>query len=59
MNAAGLQRIRADFAEDLAADCEEGLCVGDVGDVVGRAHDIGHLEAAFPERSLDGLEAVA
>ena len=30
-----------------------------VGDVVGRADDVGHREAALLQRGLDGLEAVA
>src|SRR5262249_39696098 len=47
------------LAKRLAADGEEGVRIGKVRDVVGRAHDIGHLEAAFPEGGRDGLKAVA
>ncbi len=51
-------RRRTDVAENLAADREMGVRVVDVGEVVGRADDVGHREAAFLEGSLDGLEAV-
>ena len=53
------RRGRADVAEDLAADGEMGVRVLGVGDVVGRADDVGHREAALLQGGFDGLEAVA
>src|SRR6202048_3168977 len=38
---------RADVAENFAADREMGVRVPGVGDVIGRADDIGHRETAF------------
>src|SRR5713226_1917970 len=45
---------RADVAEKFAADREMGVRVAGVGDVVGRADDIGHRKTAFFQGGLDG-----
>src|ERR1700738_5139021 len=50
---------RTDVAKRLAADREHGIGIPGVGDVIGRADDIGHGEAAVLQRGLDGLEAVS
>ena len=50
---------RADVAENFAADREVRIRIAGVGDVIGRADDVGHREAALLQRGLDGLEAVA
>src|SRR5258708_1462890 len=49
---------RADLAENLAADREMRIRVVGVGDVIGRANDIGHREASLVQGRFDGLEAV-
>ena len=52
------RRRGANVAEDFATDGEVGIHVLGVGDVVGRADDIGHREAALLQGGLDGPEAV-
>src|SRR6185369_8126405 len=50
---------RTYLAEHLAGDREESVRIRKIGDVVGRADDVGHREAALFQGRLDGLEAVA
>src|SRR5579872_6640870 len=50
---------RADVAEHLAADRKMRVGILDVGEIIGRADDIGHGEACLLQGGLDGLEAVA
>src|SRR4051794_9970164 len=52
------RRRGTNVAQDFATDGEVGIHVLGVGDVVGRADDIGHREAALFQGSLDGPEAV-
>src|ERR1700684_174049 len=47
----------ANLAEDLAADGEVGVGILGVGDVIGRADDIGHREPGLLQGRFDGLEA--
>src|SRR3954447_14955645 len=43
---------RPDLAEHLAADREQGVRIFCVGDVIGRADNVVHSKAAFPQRGL-------
>src|SRR5882724_6861570 len=49
---------RANVAENLAADRKMGIRIVGIGDIVGRADDVGHRKSTLPEGGLDGLEAV-
>src|ERR1700676_2588282 len=50
---------RPDIAKLFTADREHGVRIPGVGDVIGRADDIGECEAAIRQRAFDGLEAVS
>ena len=53
------RRRGANVAEDFATDGEVRIDVLGVSDVVGRADNIGHREAALFKGGLDGPEAVS
>src|SRR6478752_10816781 len=53
------RRGRPDIAKHLAANREHCLRIARIGDVIGRADDVGHGETAILQCGLDGLEAVS